>query len=76
MIVGTATRYLAGRGAIQTVYWVGDQSGKKMVKYSRVLSFADKEAAAENMSSNKLFSSRQRPFASSTTKVSIQSIIK
>jgi hypothetical protein len=50
MIVGTATRYLAGRGAVQTVYWVGDGSGGKMVKYSRVLTFADKNAAAENIS--------------------------
>jgi hypothetical protein len=52
MIVGTATRYLAGRGAVQTVYWVGDGSGGKMVKYSRVLTFADKNAAAENISPN------------------------
>lgn len=51
MIVGTATRYLAGRGAVQTVYWVGDGSGGKMVKYSRVLTFADKKSAAENVSS-------------------------
>ena len=52
MIVGTATRYLAGRGAVQTVYWVGDGSGGKMVKYSRVLTFADKNAAAETTPHN------------------------
>jgi len=52
MIVGTATRYLAGRGAVQTVYWVGDGSGGKMVKYSRVLTFADKNAAAKTIPNN------------------------
>ncbi|XP_021926572.1 uncharacterized protein LOC110833169 [Zootermopsis nevadensis] len=52
MIVGSATRYLAGRGAVQTVYWIGDGSGGKMVKYSRVLTFRDKNAAAENISLN------------------------
>jgi hypothetical protein len=50
MIVGTATRYLAGRGAVQTIYWVGDGSGGKMVKYSRVLTFADKNAVSETIS--------------------------
>ena len=49
MIFGTATRYLAGRGAVQTVYWVGDGSGGKMIKYSRVLTFADKKTAAETI---------------------------
>ena len=71
MIVGTATRYLAGRGAVQTVYWVGDQSGNKMVKYSKVLRFEDKQAAAKNISSNQAFTYRQRPLASSTSQVSV-----
>lgn len=60
MIVGTATRYLAGRGAVQTVYWVGDGSGGKMVKYSKILNFADKKAAAENISSTGTLSGRNR----------------
>jgi hypothetical protein len=50
MIVGTTVRYLAGRGAVQTVYWVGDGSGGKVVKSSRVLTFAGKNEATENIS--------------------------
>jgi hypothetical protein len=70
MIVGTATRYLAGRGAVQTVYWVGDGSGGKMVKYSRVLTFADKNsAAAENISPrDSIYSHDKRTSLSSATK--------
>jgi hypothetical protein len=60
MIVGTATRYLAGRGAVQTVYWVGDGSGGKMVKYSRVLTFADKNAAAETIPQNNTVHSQNK----------------
>ncbi|KAJ9585331.1 hypothetical protein L9F63_002867 [Diploptera punctata] len=75
MIVGTATRYLAGRGAVQTVYWVGDQTGHKMVKYSRVLTFANKQEASENVSSNNMFSYRHRPLPSSTYNVSTSSIV-
>jgi hypothetical protein len=73
MIVGTATRYLAGRGAVQTVYWVGDGSGGKMVKYSRVLSFTDKKAAADVISPNgSLYRQRKhRPLPSTTQQVRI-----
>lgn len=75
MIVGTATRYLAGRGAVQTVYWVGDRAGGKMVKYSKMLTFADKKAAAENISSvGSLYSQRARDLLSSTRKVRIDFI--
>jgi hypothetical protein len=72
MIVGTATRYLAGRGAVQTVYWVGDGSGGKMVKYSRVLTFADKNAAAETLHSQ--HKQRHLPSASQLVRVNENSV--
>lgn len=68
MIVSTTTRYLAGRGAVQTVYWVGDGSGGKMVKYSRVLTFADKKEAAENVSPRgTIYSQHKHTFSSSAS---------
>jgi hypothetical protein len=66
MIVGTVTRYLAGRGAVQTVYWVGDGSGGKMVKYSRLLTLADKNAAADTIPNNgTVYSQHQQRYPSS-----------
>jgi hypothetical protein len=66
MIVGTATRYLACRGAVQTVYWVGDGSGGKMVKYSRVLTFADKNEAAGTISHNGAVQSQHKHLQSAS----------
>ncbi|PSN57794.1 hypothetical protein C0J52_04359 [Blattella germanica] len=63
MVLATATRYLSGRGAVQTVYW--KQSGNRMVKYSRVLTFSDKQAAAETISSKNGFPYRNSPIQSS-----------
>lgn len=67
MIVGTATRYLSGRGAVQKVYWVGDGSGGKMVKYSRVLTFADNKAAAQNISARGNIYSQHKQSSSSAS---------
>ncbi|KAK7794900.1 hypothetical protein R5R35_005660 [Gryllus longicercus] len=42
MLIGSASRYIAGRGAVQTVYWrtTSEEQGGKMLKYGRVLTFA------------------------------------
>nr|CAD7404241.1 unnamed protein product [Timema poppensis] len=48
MLVGSATRYLAGRSAVQTVYWVASAPKNtavettKLVKYGRTLSFVER----------------------------------
>ncbi|PSN57807.1 hypothetical protein C0J52_04360 [Blattella germanica] len=46
MLIGSASRYIAGRSAVQTVYWrtTSDEQGAKMFKYGRVLKFAKESA--------------------------------
>lgn len=42
-LVGAATRYIAGRNAVQTVYWRTKESSEaptKMVKVSKTFTFA------------------------------------
>lgn len=38
MLIGSTSRYIAGRGAVQTVYWrtTSDEQGAKMFKHGRV----------------------------------------
>lgn len=41
MLIGSSSRYIAGRSAVQTVYWrtTSDEQGVKMFKHGRVLKF-------------------------------------
>lgn len=50
MLIGSASRYIAGRSAVQTVYWrtTSDQQGAKMFKYGRVFKFAKEAAESQN----------------------------
>lgn len=43
-LIGAASRYIAGRNAIQTVYWRTTQNGdhSKLVKVSKTCSFGNK----------------------------------
>lgn len=43
MLIGSSSRVLPGRSAVQTVYWANAKSGK-FVKYGRVVSFGKNEA--------------------------------
>lgn len=49
MLIGTSVRYLAGRKAVQTVYWrtVKDHaSGElRIIKHQKICSFAPKETS-------------------------------
>jgi hypothetical protein len=38
MLIGSTSRYIAGRSAVQTVYWrtTSDEQGAKMFKHGRV----------------------------------------
>jgi hypothetical protein len=44
MLIGSTSRYIAGRSAVQTVYWrtTGDEQGAKMFKHGRVFTLAKK----------------------------------
>ncbi|CAH0399890.1 unnamed protein product [Chilo suppressalis] len=44
-IIGSATRYIAGRNAVQTVYWRNSENGKGLVKTSRMTFFGKNEGA-------------------------------
>lgn len=50
MLIGSASRYIAGRSAVQTVYWrtTSDEKGAKMFKYGRVFKFAKEAAGNQN----------------------------
>ncbi|GLG97311.1 uncharacterized protein GBIM_04093 [Gryllus bimaculatus] len=40
MLIGQVTRYIAGRSAVQTVYWrTGKNGSQKLVKTGRILNF-------------------------------------
>ncbi|KAI5646058.1 hypothetical protein NE865_01951 [Phthorimaea operculella] len=42
-IVGQATRYIAGRHAVQTVYWRKNADGKGLVKTTKMTFFGKNE---------------------------------
>jgi hypothetical protein len=47
MLIGSTSRYIAGRNAVQTVYWriTSDERGGKMFKHGRVFFFSEKSSA-------------------------------
>jgi hypothetical protein len=42
MLIGSTSRYIAGRSAVQTVYWrtTSEEQGAKMFKHGRVFTLA------------------------------------
>lgn len=44
-LIGSATRYLAGRNAVQTVYWRKSEEGKGLVKTTKMTFFGKNEGA-------------------------------
>ncbi|XP_019765594.2 uncharacterized protein LOC109541232 [Dendroctonus ponderosae] len=41
-LIGSATRYIAGRNAVQTVYWKeSSKSNQRLLKLSKVCSFGN-----------------------------------
>ncbi|KDR15956.1 hypothetical protein L798_09883 [Zootermopsis nevadensis] len=42
MLIGSTSRYIAGRSAVQTIYWrtTSDEQGAKMFKHGRVFILA------------------------------------
>jgi hypothetical protein len=49
MLIGSTSRYIAGRNAVQTVYWrtTSDEQGAKMFKHGRVFFVSEKSAAGK-----------------------------
>lgn len=50
MLIGSATRFIAGRNAVQTVYWrkANSSAGAKFLKYNRTCTFDKKFNASNN----------------------------
>jgi hypothetical protein len=46
MLIGSTSRYIVGRSAVQTVYWrkTSDEQGAKMFKHGRVFTLAKSAA--------------------------------
>lgn len=65
MIIGSASRYLGGRGAVQTVYWRMSKKDEKLVKYGRHFNLAkvavDESQVAKARYSDVMTSCRESP---------------
>ncbi|CAH2084550.1 unnamed protein product [Euphydryas editha] len=44
-IIGSATRYIAGRHAVQTVYWRASENGKGLMKTTKMIFFGKNEGS-------------------------------
>ncbi|GAB0098480.1 LOC109579995 [Sergentomyia squamirostris] len=48
MLIGTATRFIAGRNVAQTVYWRTSADGARLIKTNKTINFGPASSAPES----------------------------
>ncbi|KAK6638604.1 hypothetical protein RUM43_006871 [Polyplax serrata] len=57
MIIGSATRFIGGRGAVQTVYWRASRNNEKLVKTGKHFNL-QKATTADNQGMKSIYPSK------------------